>query len=310
MQCLLIGNFGVGNLGDEALKDYFLQAFPAVTWRVVSAQPSHQELARLPLGIRSFLGLRWLKTIKGYWQCDAVVFGGGSLFTDTESVTACILWWLHTVPARLFGKPIHFAFQGVGPFSTRVGEWFTRSALRSATTISVRDEASANRAKKMVKNTKIVQSIDPVIWLIEKEKIDICIKNILVLIPRKNSSEKFTKAAQKHAMSREWDEVRVVSMEPDNLSEIQYVKWLTSTLGSSAIVHKVKTLSDLLECIASASQVVSERYHGALPALMYGKPTEIIFQRDGDKLDVLQDTSLLNIKSLLFAQDYLKVYIY
>ena len=83
MKCLLVGNFGVGNLGDEALKDYFLQEFSTVDWTVVSADPQgEKEVARLPGGVRSLLKLQWFKTLFAYRSCDAIVFGGGSLFTD------------------------------------------------------------------------------------------------------------------------------------------------------------------------------------------------------------------------------------
>ncbi|MCB9808387.1 polysaccharide pyruvyl transferase family protein [Candidatus Peribacteria bacterium] len=293
MQCLLIGNFGVGNLGDEALKHYFIEAFPTIDWTIVSAHPKAQnEVSRLPAGLRSLLRFRWIQTLSAYRCCDAVVYGGGSLFTDVESVSACILWWIHSVPARLFRKPIHLAFQGIGPFRTRAGEWCARSVLCLASSISVRDNASKMRAELLTKSTKIVQSSDPVIALIKKQKVDIRTENVLVLIPRKNSSEKFTKVAQNTAKSRVWDKIHVISMEPDNPSEQQYVKSLIETLGGSVSLHNVQTLSELLSHIAPAAQVVSERYHGALPAILFGKKVDIISQKPGDKLDGLREAQL------------------
>ena len=285
MQCLLVGNFGVGNLGDEALKEYFLKAFPSVDWVILSAAPATGELPRLPLGIRSFFRFDWLKTLRAYRQCDAVVFGGGSLLTDVESPLACVLWWWHTVPARLLGKPIHFAFQGVGPFHTTVGQLFAAMALRSATSISVRDKQSFLRANKLVKNTKIIQTCDPVIWLIEKEKLQLSTNNILILIPRKNSSEKFTKAAKKIIESSSWGEVVVLSMEPDHPGEQSYVAMLSAKVGATSV--EVRSLAELLRHVATCKTVVSERYHGALPAKCYGKELSIISQARGDKLSTL-----------------------
>lgn len=293
MRCVLVGNFGVGNFGDEALKDYFLEVFPDVDWIVVG-----RDVPRLPAGIRSLLSLHWIKTLSAYYQADAVVYGGGSLFTDAESVLACVLWWIHSVPAHVFRKPIHLAFQGIGPFRTRVGKWCTRSVLKAATTISVRDEASKNRAENLVKNKKVVQSCDPVFYLIENEKLDVRTENILTLIPRKNSSAKFMNMAQKYAKSRQWSDIRVVSMEPDNAMEMRYVKSLADNLGPVATVHNVKTLHELLSQIAPASQVVSERYHGALPAVFYGKPVEIVSQQPGDKLDELSRLGISGVRHL------------
>lgn len=74
MHCVLIGNYGVGNFGDEALKEYFLSAFPDITWSVVSARPSGEELPRLPGGFRSLFS-HWWKTLGAIRNTDAVVFG-------------------------------------------------------------------------------------------------------------------------------------------------------------------------------------------------------------------------------------------
>lgn len=288
MQCVLVGNFGVGNLGDEALKEVFLTQFPEVDWVVLSAHPTaNNEVSRLPAGLRSFLSFGWLATLKAYWKCDAVVYGGGTLFTDIESVSACFIWWIHSLPARMFRKPIHLAFQGIGPFKTRVGERLTRSVLRRAATISVRDKSSAKRIEILDKSIKFVQACDPVILLLESQKMSNSTKKLLMLIPRKNSSEKFVKTAQKFVESTDWDGISVISMEPDNPSEKEFVKSLVSKLGQPVSVQSVKTLSDLLQHITSASQVVSERYHGALPALALGVPVEIVSQYEGDKLSSL-----------------------
>lgn len=303
MRVLLIGNYGVGNLGDEALKDFFLQEFPNVDWVVINKDQ------RLPAGIRSLLSFRWIGTLKEYSKCDAVVFGGGSLFTDIESVFACVLWWIHSLPARVLGKPIHLAFQGVGPWKTRVGEWLTASVLQSSTTISVRDSASKTRAETLCKNKKIVQTSDPVICLIEKEKVHIRTENVLILIPRKNSSENFTNKAQKIVKSTQWDAIRVISMEPENTSEKGFVKSLSEALDSPLTVHAVRTLPELLSYIISAKTVLSERYHGALAALVLGKQVEIVVQRDGDKLSQLssQDITADSVKE---GVDYLRSHLF
>ena len=288
MRCLLIGNFGVSNLGDEALKDYFLQRYPTVDWMVVSGAPkSAQELYRLPTGIRSLLTFRWLKTLLEYKRCDAVVFGGGSLFTDAESLHACFLWWLHALPARVLRKPIHLAFQGIGPFDTHLGLWLTLSVCRSATTISVRDSLSYGRLRSRGLSKKCVQSCDPIYSLFKAEKVDLCSQNILIVIPRNNSSEKCTTAARLAFLSKTWDEVRVISMKPDDESETMFCQTLIDTELKGATLVKVRSLDEILHNIQESVLIVSERYHGALAGLALGKKVEIVAQSDGDKLSSL-----------------------
>jgi len=292
MKCLLIGNFGVGNLGDEALKEYFLQEFTDINWTVVSAQPlGPNEIHRLPGGIRSLFGFQWIKTFAAYRSCDAVVFGGGSLFTDVESVYACVLWWLHAEVAFIFRKPVHLAFQGIGPFKTRLGSRLSRRVCRKSTTISVRDPLSFNRVGEFGMGIKCVQSFDPVFLLIESQKIDTCTKNILIAIPRKNSGEKFTKITQEHVKSMSPELVKILSMQSDKKSESEYCQMLAKTIGASSCVIKVSTLDNLVREISSAGFVISQRYHGALVALALGKDLKIVSQYDGDKLSTLSQVS-------------------
>lgn len=288
MKCLLVGNFGVGNLGDEALKDYFLQEFSEVEWTVVSAHPTDGEIARLPVGIRSLLGGKWLSTVSAYRKCDAVVFGGGSLFTDVESVYACCIWWLHAELAFFLKKDVHLAFQGIGPFHTRLGSFLCKSVCRKSASISVRDSQSYNRVGEWGLGTKCVQSCDPVFSLIESQKVDACTKNILILIPRKNSTEKFTKITQEYIKSTSPEQVTILSMQPDKKSESDYCQMLASKLEIPSSIQTVRTLNKLIQEVSLASTVISERYHGALVALALDKNLEIVSQCDGDKLSTLR----------------------
>lgn len=288
MRVLLIGNFGVGNLGDEALKDYFLSRYPQVNWRVLSSSPKGPtEFYRLPMGIRSFVSFRWLRTLKEYKDCDAVVYGGGSLFTDAESLFACFLWWAHSIPARILRKPIHLAFQGIGPFKTPLAEWFSYSVCRSAHSLSVRDSLSYARLRSRGLSKKCVQTCDPIYSLFKAKKSDLSTKNLLIIIPRNNSSQKLANTARISFLSKHWDEVRVISMKPDDSSEIDFCQRLIDTDLKSATLVKVRSIDDLLQNVQESVLVVSERYHGALAALALGKKVEIVAQSDGDKLSSL-----------------------
>ncbi len=286
MRYVLIGNYGVGNLGDDALKQYFLERFPEVEWCVLSAHPQHGELVRLPAGIRSFLNFSWLKTLKAIKSADGVVFGGGSLFTDAESFFACFLWWWHVFICRFFRKKIHFAFQGVGPFKTKLGEWISRRALRSATSISVRDSASFERVKSWNLNTKVIQSFDPVYSLIKSKKEDDRTQNIFIVIPRNNSPVSFVNRAKEIGESKEWNHVQILSLQSDNSSEKKLCQEVQSALPN-ATVHPVESIGELVSYIQDASFVLSQRYHGALVALALGKEFEVLPQEEDDKLSQL-----------------------
>ena len=282
MNCLLIGNYGAGNLGDELLKEYFLRAFPQIQWTVLSASPSGGDLPRLPFGLRSVLTTRWWRTLTALSSCNAVVFGGGSLFTDSESVRACLLWWWHARVARFFGKPVLLAFQGIGPFRTRGGEWCARDVLRHAAFVSTRDAESAARVR-VGDGVRVVESFDPVVLLFSQAPRSHQ-TDALGLIPRANSGAEFFAKAQE-AMRSHPGAVRVIALQPEE--ERGVCDALVRMSAERATVHPVRSAQELLAALAPCSAVIAERYHGALAAIALGIPVTIVAQAAGDKLDAL-----------------------
>ncbi len=287
MRAALVGNYGVGNLGDEALREYFLGAFPEVEWKVLSASPKAGEYARLPGGIRSFLGFRWFKTLRMIKGVDVLVFGGGSLFTDVESPFACFLWWIHAMAAWIFRKPIVLAFQGTGPYKTKRGEWFARSVVRQSAFISVRDEESFRRIENWDKSTKVEQTFDPVFSIMVNKKIGNDTKNVFIIIPRKNSSAMFLDNVYKKLENNTWQEVRIVLMEGRDESERKIASDILSKVGSGiGQVLSVQTLDELMQSLDGATLVCAQRFHGALAAIAADVALEVYPQGEGDKLSI------------------------
>lgn len=309
---LLVGNYGAGNAGDEALREYFVRKFPDVHWQVVSAQPKQSELPRFPGGLRSLLTCEWICTLRALRGADGLVFGGGSLFTDSESLRACFIWFLPAFLAHIFRKPFFLAFQGIGPFRTKLGEWLARWVVAHASFISVRDEASYERLVRGLaqlqfsrpwkapstqkaefstpmqtgagwkKYTEVVQSFDPAIALLESKKEPIRTKNLFIFIPRFSTPRLLP-------ILRKWQEergpVRIISLHSGNLREHALYESLASSLSISLTC--VSSLSALPSLLTGASCVLTERYHGALAALACGIPFLALRMSEGDKLDAL-----------------------
>lgn len=293
MRVALIGNYGTGNVGDEALKEYFLTRFPEVQWVVLSASPEGDaamsggrrwiETQRLPFGLRSFVGGGWLRTLRLLRDCDALVFGGGSLFTDVESVKAPLLWWWHARVARWLGVPIFLAFQGIGPLKTRVGKWCAGRVLGWSSYVSVRDSNFVYSGKM---NTKIIHTFDPVILSLMKEKNDQNAKKLLIIIPRFNSGKKLFDAVQKVLSVNKFDGVAILMMQPSE--DRRAAQALLKMLPDNTSLHDAITIDSLLKKLCGVSFVVTERYHGAMAAMAAGIPVEIVSQGAGDKLDGLR----------------------
>ncbi len=286
MRCVLIGNYGVGNIGDEALRQYFLGAFPEVTWTVVSAAPQRMgEVPRLPLGLRSCFRA-WWKTIIAFCLSDAVVFGGGTLFTDSESVFACVLWGMHALVARVFGLQIVLAFQGVGPFRTRFAECLTKCIFEQASFVSVRDAASLERVRKWALQCEPIESFDPAFAVFAPYRAPAPVARTLVIIPRGNSDEEFC-APVRGEISKPWDAIHILLMQPDK-KERQVAVKISALCGGKSTIIEIDSVTQLLAQVSQASMVVTQRYHGALAALAMKKPVMIVPQIKDDKLEQLR----------------------
>lgn len=288
MRCLLVGNYGVGNLGDEALREYFLMSFPDIEWTVISAHPKgNNEVPRLPGGLRS-LFTPWHRTIRALQEADAVVFGGGSLFTDVESSYACVLWWFHAAVARFFGRPVLLAFQGMGPYQTKVGEWCARSAVKKSWFLSVRDGESMKRVDAWEKSTKVIQTFDPIFSLFKNIKSEIRSKKVFTLIPRNNSCATLLLEAENlMKMHSNIQDVHILLMQPNHPEEQKTARMLQTKLGNNTTIVPIYTTGDLIAEVSSSVMVVTERFHGALAALAIGTPVKILPQGVGDKLSSL-----------------------
>jgi len=289
MRYLLVGNYGVGNAGDEILRDYFLERFSKVDWRVCSASPQSGELSRLPSGFRSFFSMRWLKTLHELWQSDGIVFGGGSLFTDEESSAACWIWFVHAFCAVMFRKPVIMAYQGIGPFRTILGEWFARFVIRHAVFISTRDTYSTECVSLWKKSTEVVQSFDPSFLLLERDNLTFGTNNVFTFIPRYSTRwslllrEKVV-SILRELVSRGW-KVHILSLHPSDSRERELCQSLSNTLG----IHMqfTSSLREAVTFIAGSVCVLSQRYHSAVVALAGGIPFVALALGKGDKLDAL-----------------------
>ncbi len=136
---LVIGNFGNGNTGDEAMLARALQELPAtIEVKVVSRNPRMVEalhhVSAVPMGALSFTkALRW---------CDGVAVVGGGLFGTGASplvkILPAIVW-----AATSCRRDIAYVAIGVYPgTSDRVLDLLRRSVRRPGR-ITVRDEVSA-----------------------------------------------------------------------------------------------------------------------------------------------------------------------
>jgi len=136
---LIIGNFGNGNTGDEAMLARTLQELPADTdIKVVSRNPRMVEaLHKVPAVAME--GVAFVKALK--W-CDGIAVVGGGLFgTGASSLVKALPAIVWAATAR--GRDITYVAIGVYPGTPERVLDLLRRSVRKPGRITVRDEVSA-----------------------------------------------------------------------------------------------------------------------------------------------------------------------
>lgn len=172
---LLMGYFGAGNFGDDALLANFLLSHGEwlksrdLACDVISANANPlADFAEGPelagflgscLDRRTALGM----PLSGY--CS-VIAPGGSMLQDVTSSRSLNYYLLLLRRFSAQGKPQFLLNQGIGPIRGWINRWQTLSQLSRATFISVRDEPSMQwleRQAAMRNHPALLLSADPIL---------------------------------------------------------------------------------------------------------------------------------------------------
>lgn len=177
---LVIGYYGDGNTGDEAVLTSMLRGVsagrPDLRF-VVPAYSADPTRLRETHGVDSFPFKDLGCMLDAVDEADLVILGGGGLlhdYWDPRPETAftqnhfglsyyCGISWL----AALLGKPVMLYGVGVGPLFFPSGRELTRDAAATAAAITVRDAASADLLRELAgENLPIEVTADPVWQLV------------------------------------------------------------------------------------------------------------------------------------------------
>lgn len=172
---LLMGYFGAGNFGDDALLANFLLSHGQwlrsrdVLCDVLSA--SAEPLAHFAEGteLSSLLGCSVSqRTALGMSLADycAVVAPGGSVLQDVTSSRSLYFYLILLGRFAALKRPQFLLHQGIGPIRGWLNRWQAISRLSRATFISVRDEVSMQwleQQSRMRQHPALLLSADPIL---------------------------------------------------------------------------------------------------------------------------------------------------
>lgn len=274
---LLVGAFGQGNPGDEALCSAFVRALAGDRVVVPSSDPEAtarrhgvQAIANSPAAVARELR-----------RCDAVVVGGGTVFKTLRQSTgrrpnsllrnACLL----AAAAKVSGKQVAFVGVGAGDLRGRHARALTRWLVRRVDLLVLRDEESASALAGVGAPAPFWIGADPA-WALRpamtgRGRTPTGRDGVTVALSHHAGDDRlFTALAAAIAPLGEDQQIRLQPWQP---GDVEIAARLQSRLGARATI--VETPTDLDAATASFAGdrlVVALRFHALVAAARAGTP--------------------------------------
>ncbi|MBI5575776.1 MAG: polysaccharide pyruvyl transferase family protein [Deltaproteobacteria bacterium] len=194
MKIFLIGWFGAGNAGDEAIlvsellflrsrirePEFHILSFdPEKTRKITAGMPEVKKILRM--GSKSKAGKSDFSGInRAFNEADLVIIGGGGIFQDIYNRYPIPFFAAMAFLSRIKKKLLALYCVGIGPVRATWSGKLCRYAANAADFVSVRDEESESLLRAFGVTKEILVSADPV-FLLEpawNEKTLQAVKNI------------------------------------------------------------------------------------------------------------------------------------
>ena len=158
---LLCGYYGENNLGDDALLEVLIKQLPQRWQPLITAHDASAVQTIVPHG--KVVNRRSLQSVlKSISHVEVVVLGGGSLLQDSTSFRSLVYYIILIVVARIKRKPVLVWGQGLGPLRHVWSRFLVGRVLNTAASITWRDSASMQLAKRIGVKTSMSVAPDPV----------------------------------------------------------------------------------------------------------------------------------------------------
>jgi polysaccharide pyruvyl transferase CsaB len=271
MRLLLLGYFGFGNAGDEAV----LEAEVAALRATLGAGTEFVAVSGDPAYTTSIHGLPAVSrtdapgVIRALRTCDALVAGGGSLLQDVTSVRPVPFYAGLMLTARALRKPVFVYAQGLGPLHLPVNRLLAAAALKSATYVALRDDDSLALAERMgVRGAEL--AADPVLGMDLSGAAADADGLVVSLRPWRRSATWLPAVRSTlAALARDVD----ICLVPFHArQDVVLARELSADLGGLRVLEPAQGHRATLGAVAGARAVLGMRLHALLVAAAAGRP--------------------------------------
>lgn len=271
---LLLGYYGFGNAGDEAvllaIGSYLAEGGEQVG--VLTQDPQSTKELLAPYRVQTFRRNKPWDIFQGILWADYLVLGGGSLLQNVTSSRSLHYYLTIARLAQVLGRPVVLFAQGLGPLSGGFNRCRVSKVAREARAISVRDGDSRDLFWDIGILPEHVELVaDPVWWLDLNERM--AFKDLggdgyllFALRPWQGKEELLEVALEKLREETQLPFV-FVAMHPE--FDLPLARKLAVKVGGE--VAEVRSLEALFPFFAQAELVCAMRLHALIFASLFQK---------------------------------------
>jgi polysaccharide pyruvyl transferase CsaB len=279
---LLLGYYGYGNSGDEAVLLTIAQSLAKEGHSPGVLTSSKEATERLlsPTPVRTFSRMSLGGVLQGILWSDLLVLGGGSLLQDVTGPMSLRYYIAIIQLAKLFGKPYVFFAQGLGPFIRKGSRQKVGRVAKGAKLLSVRDPKSKEFLEELGLDSVLVA--DPV-WSLAPEIVESQIEApylLFALRPWQGREGELVEAL-KYVRSRTELPFVFLAMHPE--FDLPLARHLAAEVGGQ--VAQSGELPELLGYFAGARAVCAMRLHALIFGALLGK--KLVAISYDPKVDIL-----------------------
>lgn len=176
----VLGSYGCGNRGDDAILQSIAEAFAQRNVRIYATCGKFENISKwlpvraVPCRLNEGFSIPVLISMcrSGIvmtfriLQSDMLIYGGGSLIHDLTAYNLPFMFLWHTV-AKIFGKKIVYLGMGIGPIKTDRGKKVCKKYLPQADGLFVRDQRGYDICKGLgIENVRMMKDL---VFLLEEK---------------------------------------------------------------------------------------------------------------------------------------------
>lgn len=325
---LISGYYGFNNIGDEsilrAVVDRLKDKLPDIDITVLSQSP---ETTAEKYGVKSVNRKSPKDILKAVSRCDLLISGGGSLLQDVTSKKSILYYLAIMWMAYFMRKKVFIYSQGIGPINGRRNRKMTRSALKRASGIVVRDDASKELLVEIgLKPESVVTTCDPVLGVHPAELSvgrDILLAEGVDLTPgrlkvgwaikeRKLDSSFVEQVCKSISALIEKYQAEIILIPFHFSEDMAVIEEIQRRLGSQVccIRHKYLT-NEMLSIIGNMDILVGVRLHSVIHAAIMDVPMIAVsydpkINSFMNSIDMKAMCSIYDFKSEFFLEEFEK----